>query len=71
MSLNFEQTDLVNRGINAKNPFDIGPCLSIAFNALKKDIFTIVLGYIIMSVVSTIAVCTVLGIIILIGRAHV
>ena len=67
MSLNAEQTDLVNRGINAKNPFDIGPCLSIAFNALKKDIFTIVLGYLVMIVVSAIAVCTVLGILILPG----
>lgn len=67
MSLNAEQQDLVNRGVNAQNPFDIGPCLSLAFNALKKDVFTIVLGYIIMAIVSTIAVCTVLGIIIVPG----
>ena len=67
MSLNAEQTDLVNRGINAKNPFDIGPCLSVAFNALKNDIFTIVLGYVVMFVVSALAVCTFLGILILPG----
>jgi uncharacterized membrane protein len=46
MSLNFEQTDLVNRGINAKNPFDIGLCFNAAMEAMKNNFWTIVIGYI-------------------------
>jgi uncharacterized membrane protein len=47
MSLNAEQTDLVNRGINAKNPFDIGFCFNAAMEAMKNNFWTIVIGYII------------------------
>jgi len=46
MSLNAEQTDLVNRGINAKNPFDIGFCFNAAMEAMKNNFWTIVIGYI-------------------------
>ena len=47
MSLNAEQTELVNRGINAKNPFDIGFCFNAAMEAMKNNFWTIVIGYII------------------------
>ena len=47
MSLNAEQTDLVNRGINAKNPFDIGFCFNAAMEAMKNNFWTIVIGHII------------------------
>ena len=47
MSLNSEQTDLVNRGINAKNPFDIGFCFNAALEAMKNNFWTIVIGHII------------------------
>ena len=47
MSLNSEQTDLVNRGINAKNPFDIGFCFNAAMEAMKNNFWTIVIGHII------------------------
>jgi hypothetical protein len=47
MSLNFEQTDLVNRGINAKNPFDIGSCFNAAMEAMRNNFWTIVIGHII------------------------
>ena len=45
MSLNAEQTDLVNRGINAKNPFDIGFCFNAAMEAMKNNFWTIVIGH--------------------------
>jgi len=47
MSLNAEQTELVNRGINAKNPFDIGFCFNAALEAMKNNFWTIVIGHII------------------------
>ncbi len=47
MSLNAEQTDLVNRGINAKNPFDIGFCFNAAMEAMRNNFWTIVIGHII------------------------
>ena len=50
MSLNSEQTDLVNRGINAKNPFDIGSCFNAAMEAMKNNFWTIVIGYLIWMV---------------------
>ena len=50
MSLNSEQTDLVTRGINAKNPFDIGSCFNAAMEAMKNNFWTIVIGYLIWMV---------------------
>ncbi len=47
MSLNAEQTELVNRGINSKNPFDIGFCFNAAMEAMKNNFWTIVIGHII------------------------
>jgi uncharacterized membrane protein len=44
MSLNAEQTELVNRGINAKNPFDIGFCFNAALEAMKNNFWNIVVG---------------------------
>ena len=63
MSLNFEQTDLVNRGINAKNPFDIGSCFNAAMEAMKNNFWTIVIGYIIWMVAVVLLNLTYIGII--------
>jgi hypothetical protein len=47
MSLNSEQTDLVNRGIQAKDPFDISACFSAAMRWSGANFWNIVLGYLI------------------------
>ena len=61
MSLNAEQTDLVNRGINAKNPFDIGLCFNAAMEAMKRNFGTIVIGYLIWMVAVVLLELTYVG----------
>jgi len=64
MSLNPEQTELVNRGINAKNPFDIGFCFNAALEAMKNNFWTIVIGYIIWIAAVLVLNLTYIGIIV-------
>lgn len=42
-TLNPEQLGRVQRARTAQNPFDIGACLTQAFNALKRDFWNVVL----------------------------
>jgi uncharacterized membrane protein len=64
MSLNAEQTELVNRGFNAKNPFDIGLCFNAAMEAMKRNFGTIVIGYIIWIAAVLVLNLTYIGIIV-------
>lgn len=61
MALNSEQTDLALKGVRTPNPFDIGPCFTAAFEAMKRHIFIILLGYLVYGVI--VAVGTFIGII--------
>jgi uncharacterized membrane protein len=64
MSLNSEQTDLVNRGIQAKDPFDISACFSAAMKAVGANFWNIVLGYLIWIVAVLVLEVTYIGILI-------
>jgi len=46
-TLNPEQLGRVQRARTAQNPFDIGACLTQAFEALKRDFWTIVLVHVV------------------------
>jgi hypothetical protein len=62
MSLNAEQTDLVNRGINAKNPFDIGSCFNAAMEAMRNNFWNIIIASFIWCVAVFILEYTFIGI---------
>jgi uncharacterized membrane protein len=46
-TLNPEQLGRVHRAQTAQNPFDVGACLTQAFNALKRDFWNIVLVHVV------------------------
>ena len=46
-TLNPEQLGRVQRARTAQNPFDVGACLTQAFNALKRDFWNIVLVHVV------------------------
>jgi len=46
-TLNPEQLGRVQRARTAQNPFDVGACLTHAFNALKRDFWNIVLVHVV------------------------